>query len=125
MEVLLTVSVVQEGGPAANGLQPSSITLESDFGKSIAEAVKITAAQAVNNVYLGSTGAQDPYRTAGGVRHTAEEWATHEAPNGKPFYHNLLTGATQWEKPAALEIQNHSQVRLRYITISLSKYQLF
>lgn len=30
------------------------------------------------------------------------EWSTHVAPNGKSFYYNSATGATQWEKPAAL-----------------------
>lgn len=102
---------MQEGGvPTAHGLQNSASTgLESDYGKALTEAAKATAAQQ-NNAYLG---AQDPYnRPAAGDQRAAEEWATHEAPNGKPFYHNLLTGITQWEKPPALEAQTHAQVCL-------------
>ncbi|KAJ7570037.1 hypothetical protein O6H91_01G104300 [Diphasiastrum complanatum] len=32
-----------------------------------------------------------------------EIWNTHIAPNGKAFYHNPLTGITQWDRPATLE----------------------
>jgi len=103
----------------ANGLQTSSTAMESDYGKALSEAAKATASQCVNNAYHGSIGTQDPYRAAGDVRVT-EEWATHEAPNGKPFYHNLITGTTQWEKPPALEVQNHAQVLLRNVLILLS-----
>lgn len=105
-------------------LQPLSTAMESDYEKS--EAAKAISAQ---GAYQVSMGAQDPYRATGDVRGT-EEWATHEAPNGKAFYHNLLTGATQWEKPAALETQNHAQVVPRYylvcflITISAETYIL-
>ena len=90
--------------------------MEGDYGKSLQEAAKATTAQGLSNAYHASTGAQDPYRTTG----AAEEWATHEAPNGKPFYHNLITGTTQWEKPAALETQN--QVLFKYAVFLLSQY---
>jgi hypothetical protein len=121
--ILFTASVVQEGGPTANGLQPSSTAPENDYGKALTEAAKATAAQGVNNAYHGSIGTQDPYRAAGDVR-AAEEWATHEAPNGKPFYHNLLTGTTQWEKPSALEAQNHAQVRAGFVFLLLLEMSL-
>ncbi|KAJ7527838.1 hypothetical protein O6H91_16G073900 [Diphasiastrum complanatum] len=51
-------------------------------------------------------------------RQLTEIWNTHVAPSGKAFYHNTLTGLTQWDRPAALEIsesretdqtQNHQQ----------------
>ena len=102
---------MQEGVPIANG------AMESDYGKSLQEAAKATAAQGLSNPYHAPTGAQDPYRVSGDGRST-EEWATHQAPNGKPFYHNLITGTTQWEKPAALEAQN--QVLFRCTSIFLS-----
>eukprot|EP00250_Pteridium_aquilinum_P007861 c17494_g1_i1 orf=152-1639(+) len=29
-----------------------------------------------------------------------KDWSTHMAPNGQHFYYNVVTGVTQWEKPA-------------------------
>ncbi|KAG0581130.1 hypothetical protein KC19_4G227100 [Ceratodon purpureus] len=86
--------------------QTGSTAILGEYEKS--EVAKAIAAQGVNN-YQSSIGAQDSYRSTG----VTEEWATHEAPNGKPFYHNLLTGATQWEKPAALETQNLAQAQMQ------------
>lgn len=113
--MLLMLFALQEAIPTANGVQHSTNAAETDYSKSLAEATKYTTGQDANSGYHATTGtqAQDPnlYRTSGDLQ-PAEEWATHEAPNGKPFYHNILTGATQWEKPASLETQHYAQVSL-------------
>lgn len=104
------ISLVQEAGPAANG-NPSTNASENDYGKSLVEAAKANLEQ----VYPAQ--AQDPSVKATADAKASEEWATHEAPNGKPFYYNLITGVTQWEKPAALESQNYSQVMHKQVEI--------
>lgn len=30
------------------------------------------------------------------------DWSKHDAPNGRSFYYNVATGATQWDKPSAM-----------------------
>lgn len=30
------------------------------------------------------------------------DWSKHDAPNGRSFYYNVTTGATQWDKPSAM-----------------------
>jgi hypothetical protein len=96
----------QEAGPAANGNHSTNAS-ENDYGKSLVEAAKANLEQ----VYPAQ--AQDPSVKATADVKASEEWATHEAPNGKPFYYNLITGVTQWEKPAALESQNYPQAHMQ------------
>eukprot|EP00250_Pteridium_aquilinum_P009926 c19033_g1_i1 orf=159-1883(+) len=43
----------------------------------------------------------------------AGEWSKHAAPNGRSFYYNLATGATQWDKPSAAPGVDASAVHQR------------
>lgn len=111
--VFVIISLVQEAGPASNGHVPTNPG-ENDYGKSLAEAAKGNSGQNASIAYHAQV--QDPsHKTTADAK--AAEWATHEAPNGKPFYHNLITGATQWEKPAALEVHNHAQVMHKQVEV--------
>lgn len=103
----VTIFLVQEAGPTSNG-HIATNSSENDYGKSLADASKSNLGQNANIGYHGQV--QDPSHKATADGKATEEWATHEAPNGKPFYHNLITGLTQWEKPAALEAHNYAQV---------------
>lgn len=107
MCIFVIIPLAQEAGPAANG-HVSTNSSENDYGKALAEAAKTNSGQNANVGYPAQV--QDPSLKATADVKATEEWATHEAPNGKPFYHNLITGATQWEKPAALETHNYPQV---------------
>jgi hypothetical protein len=113
--VFVTISLVQEAGPASNGHVPTNPG-ENDYGKSLAEAANGNSGQNSSSGYHAQV--QDPNHKATADAKAAEEWATHEAPNGKPFYHNLITGTTQWEKPAALETHNHAQVMHKQVEVS-------
>lgn len=115
-------SLVQEAGPVANGHLSSNST-ETGYGNSLAEAAKANSGQNANVSYPAQ--AQDPSHKATADGKASEEWATHEAPNGKPFYHNLITGTTQWEKPAALETHNYPQVMHKKLFMFLHRTILF
>ena len=108
--VFVTTFVLQEVGPASNG-HVSTNSSENDYGKSLSEAAKGNAGQNANVGYHAQV--QDPNHKATADAKAAEEWATHQAPDGKPFYHNLITGATQWEKPAALEAHNYQVMYIK------------
>lgn len=34
----------------------------------------------------------------------AGDWSKHDAPNGRSFYYNVTTGATQWDKPSPVTV---------------------
>lgn len=45
----------------------------------------------------------------------AGEWSKHSAPNGKSFYYNAVTGATQWDKPPAVAGAEANSVHQRQL----------
>ncbi|KAJ7555778.1 hypothetical protein O6H91_05G054800 [Diphasiastrum complanatum] len=43
------------------------------------------------------------------TENSSEIWNAHIAPNGRTFYHNVVTGETQWEIPAKLSAASDAQ----------------
>jgi hypothetical protein len=101
----------QEAVPTGNNLQQGANPGESDLNKSHAEANKYMTVQDGNSTYHSTNGnlVQDANLYRPPDWKPAQEWEMHKAPDGKPFYHNQLTGATQWEKPTSLDSQHYVQ----------------
>lgn len=50
----------------------------------------------------GMQASEDPLSKPTANADPAGEWSKHASSNGKPFYYNTVTGATQWDKPLAV-----------------------
>lgn len=65
--------------------------------KTSAEAAKYRA-----GIEAFQSGMQAPQDRLPANADPAGEWVKHAAPNGKAFYYNAVTGATQWNKPSLI-----------------------
>mgnify|MGYP002775831773 CR=1 FL=1 len=52
------------------------------------------------------------------------EWVQHAAPNGKSFYYNAATGATQWNKPSLTSTVDRFRGRCRRHKDNQGRFQL-
>lgn len=103
------VSASSGGATAAPSLQksgPPAAAYENSYGAS-QDALKGSSSENKSAVDISKYGAGGealdgrlPKPASSMSADLAGEWSKHAAPNGRSFFYNVATGATQWDKPS-------------------------
>ncbi|KAH7434299.1 hypothetical protein KP509_06G010100 [Ceratopteris richardii] len=92
---------------------PSIGAYESNYGASKQDIFKLSNSETKSTINTQNYGMEaeasgnhaasgnHPSKAASStIVDVAGDWSKHATPNGKSFYYNFATGATQWEKPS-------------------------